>query len=696
MANRSFGSVLGTTVLVLVALLMSGPVWAQDEEASAEEAEGVEEGQEAVLDTITVTATKREENPMEIPISLSVLNSDQMEIITTAGVDIRTLSGRVPSLVIESSFGRAFPRFYIRGLGNTDFDLNASQPVSMVYDEVVLENPVIKGMPLWDLDRTEVLRGPQGTLFGRNTPAGVVKFDSKKPSQERDGFARFSYGTYNTIDFRGAIGGPLSDTFSARLSLLYQGRSDWIDNKFTGENDAEGSYGTGAIRLQLLWEPNEKFSGLLNLHGWDVDGTARIFRENIMGPGSNQIASLFEFDEIWHDGLNEQDISARGGVLKLDYDFGNMTLVSVTGFETLDMFSRGDIDGGFGSDNPFAPPGTLPGGPIGPIPQESETADGIPDLDQFTQEFRLFNSEPDRLSWLFGLYFFKEDLSAFTNNYDSLTPGNPQAGFATQEQETDAWALFGSLSYDISDRWRIQGGIRYSDDKKDFAAERPEPVFQTPTLEPITVSTDDSFVTWDVSATYFLSEEVNIFGRVATGARAPSIQGRILFFPDFDFGQNPDNDGVTVADTEQILSLEAGVKTELLDRTLRFNLTGYIWETDDQQLTIIGGAANVAELVNADKVDGWGFETDIEWAPTPRWLSTFGLSYNNTEIKDDRLTVTGCALCTITDPVAPNGEFSINGNSLPHAPEWIFNGIVDYRLPFDNGGLFFGSLDWAY
>jgi len=697
MANRSIGSVLGTIVLVLVVAVIGAPVLAQDEDDSTQtDEEGVEEEQAAVLDEIVVTATKREEDPMEIPISLSVLNSEQMEIITTGGVDIRTLSGRVPSLLIESSFGRAFPRFYLRGLGNPDFDLNASQPVSLVYDEVVLENPVVKGMPLWDLERTEVLRGPQGTLFGRNTPAGVVKFDSKKPSQERDGFARLSYGTFNTIDFRGAIGGRLSDTFSARLSLLYQGRSDWIDNNFTGENNAVGGYGTAGFRLQFLWEPNEKFSGLLNIHGWDVDGTARIFRENIMKPGTNQLVSSFNQDEVFHDGLNEQDISSKGGVLKLDYDFGSMTLTSVTGFETLDMFSRGDIDGGFGSDNPFAPPGTLPGGPIGPILQESETADGIPDLDQFTQEFRLFNSDASRLGWLVGAYFFKEDLSATTNNYDSLSPGNPPAGFASQQQENDAWALFGSLTYEVSDRWRLQGGLRYSSDKKDFAAERPDPVFQTPTLQPITVSTDDTFVTWDISATYVVSSEMNVYGRVATGARAPSIQGRILFQPDFDFGMNPETDGVSVADTETIISYEAGIKTEMMERRLRVNFSGYIWETDDQQLTIIGGAMNTAELINADRVDGYGFEAEAEIMPTPRWLASLGLSSDNTEIKDDSLTVNGCAICTILDPIAPNGEFSINGNSLPHAPEWIFNGIIDYRVPRGEGGLFFGSLDWAY
>jgi len=686
------------TAILIGVMAFVPAIQAQEEPEAAEEAveETSPEEQGAVLDEIVVTAQKREEDPRDVPASLTVLNSDQLELYTTAGADVRFLSGRVPSLLIESSFGRAFPRFYMRGLGNPDFDLNASQPVSMVYDEVVLENPVLKGMPIWDMERTEVLRGPQGTLFGRNTTAGIVKFDSKKPSQEKDAFARLSWGMFNTVDFRGAIGGRLSDTFSARLSLLFQNRSDWIDNKFTGENDALGGYSTGAFRLQFLWEPNEKFSGLLNLHAWDVDGTARIFRENIMKPGTNQLVDSFAQDEVYHDGLNQQDIGAQGGVLKFDYDFGNMTLTSVTGFEALDMFSRGDIDGGFGSDNPFAPPGTPPGGPIGPIPQESETADGIPDLDQFTQEFRLANNQEDsRLGWLLGVYLFQEDLNATTNNYDSLTAGNPEAGFAWQTQDTEAWALFGSLNYELSERWWLQGGLRYSNDEKDFAAARPEPVFQTPTLRPITVNTSDDFVSWDLSTTYAINDGVNVYARAATSSRAPSIQGRILFQVDFDFGLNPETDGVSVADTESILSLEAGVKTELLDRRLRLNFTGYTWETDDQQLTIIGGASNTAVLVNADKVEGYGFEADAEFMPTPRFLATLGLSYNSTEIKDGSLTVNGCRLCTILDPVAPNGEFIIDGNSLPHAPEWIFNGILDYRLPVGEG-LFFGSFDWAF
>ncbi|MCP4653875.1 MAG: TonB-dependent receptor [bacterium] len=679
-------------VLVLLMAAICGPSFAlggaqEEPEAVQEEETGVPDEERAVLEEIVVTAQKRAENQKDVPVSVSTLGTEELELLTTGGVDVRFLSARVPSVHIESSFGRAFPRFYIRGLGNTDFDLNASQPVSLVYDEVVLENPVVKGMPIWDLDRIEVLRGPQGTLFGRNTPAGIVKFESKKPSQEFDSFVRFSYGTYDTIDLKAALGGPLTETLSARFSGLFQSRSDWVDNEFTGENDALGGYQTGAFRLQFLWEPNAKFSGLLNLHGWDVDGTARLFRANIIEAGTNNTVAGFEQDKLSHDGLNSQDIEARGGVLKLEHDFGAATLTSVTGYETLEMYSRGDIDGGFGAV--FAPPS----GP-GFIPFPSESADGLPDLDQVTQELRVTSNDGDRFNWLVGAFYFEEDMRAETFSYNTLG-GNVQDGFAFQEQTAEAWALFGSVDLQASEKWILKAGLRFSHDEKDFSAERPDPTFNTPTVAPITTSTDADFTSWDVSATYKVNPDVNVYGRLATSFRAPSIQGRILFCADFEGGTNPATNCISVADEEEILSGEIGIKSELLDRKLRLNLTGFSYEVDGQQIVAVGGIYNTATLLNADKTKGYGFETDLEVAPNSKWLMTFGLSYNKTEIQDADLSVAPCGGgCTILDPIGPNGVL-VDGNSLPHAPEWTFNGIIDYRAPVGSG-LFIGTLDWAY
>ena len=182
-----------TTVLCtasFAAAIAALPVAAQAQSASS--------AQETASSTdIVVTATRREERAVDVPIAVSSLSGEKLAVINSSGQDIRFLSGRVPSLLAESSFGRTFPRFYIRGLGNTDFSSDAAQPVSVVYDNIALESPFLKAMPAFDLENVEVLKGPQGTLFGRNTPAGVIKLTSARPTDHYTGHASASWGTYN-------------------------------------------------------------------------------------------------------------------------------------------------------------------------------------------------------------------------------------------------------------------------------------------------------------------------------------------------------------------------------------------------------------------------------------------------------------------------------------------------------------------
>ncbi len=688
MGKGSMRQLFRFILLVLVMVAIGMPVWAQEATEESEEAQV----KHVVIEEIVVTAQRREENIQDVPLAMTALQGEDLEAISAGAPDIRVLSGRVPSLVMESSFGRAFPRFYIRGLGNPDFDLNASQPVSMMVDEVVLENPVVKGMPLFDIERVEVLRGPQGTLFGRNTPAGVVKFETRKPTLgDPGGNFRASYSTFNTFDVSGGVNVPLGDKVAMRFSALYQSQDDWVDNDFEpGPVDALGGYTVGAGRFQLLWSPTDNFNVLANLHAWNVDGTARIFRANILKPGGGGLVDDFRQDTVYIDGKNSQDISSYGGSLRFDWDLGFATLTSITGFETIDnMLSRGDIDGGYGAV--FAPP-------YGPgfIPFPSESADGIPNLDQLTQEFRLASNGNSVLDWLVGAYYFNEDFQADTFSFDSLAPGNPRDGYAFQNQESTSYALFGSLNFHVGEKWDLVAGLRYTNDEKDFSAERPDPTFQLPTFAPITQHTDADNVSWDLSATYKANSNVNIYGRVATGFRAPSIQGRILFCADFEGGLNPATNCVTVADSEEIISFEIGAKTILAENKLRLNVAAYTFEVTDQQITAVGGEYNTAALLNAAKTEGYGLEADIEWTPSSHWFMTFGASYNPTKIKDPNLTVAPCGGgCTVLDPIDENGLANIDGNSLPHAPEVIFNGIINLRSDAVNKG-FFAALDWAY
>ena len=248
---------------------------------------------EFALEEIIVTAQRREQSLRDVPISVSSLQGDQINDFATGGSDIRLLSARIPGLNAESSNGRVAPRFYLRGLGNTDFDLIASQPVSVVMDDVVMENVVHKSFPLFDLERVEVIRGPQGTLFGRNTPAGIIKFDSRKPTEEANGYLTASYGSLGQKNVEAAFGQGVSDTVSFRLSALFQDRNDYIDNAFLGTEDALGGYTEKAARAQMLYK-TDNFDALAMFQYRDNTGTSALFRANVLTPGSNELNNNFD------------------------------------------------------------------------------------------------------------------------------------------------------------------------------------------------------------------------------------------------------------------------------------------------------------------------------------------------------------------------------------------------------------------
>jgi iron complex outermembrane receptor protein len=501
------------------------------------------------LQTVTVTAERRVENLQNVPNSISVLSSDLLEALNTGGQDLRMLAGRVPSLNIESSFGRAFPRFYIRGYGNTDFRLNASQPVSLVYDDVVQENPILKGFPAFDLDRIEVLRGPQGTLFGRNTPAGVVKFDSTRPSVKKmEGYGSISWGSYNTVNAEAAVNVPLSPDMALRVSALSQTRDDWVNNTYAaGPTQHLEGYRDNALRVQLLYEPGKNFSALANLHVRDYNGSARLFRANIIQPGSNDFVPGFDARKVSFDGKNESELQNYGANLRLRWALCNgLALHSITGYEAVRTYSRGDIDGGFGA-------AFLPSSGPGVIPFASESADGIPKHQQWTQEFRLESSNAGTLNWQAGAYLFHEAYKVESFSYDSLAPGNPQDGYQRVRQTNDAYALFGAVTYDLSPKLQLRGGLRYTQDKKQFEVEAysnsgfvpcvgptigaiPAPpkctLAQLAALEPggnLAASPRDNKLSWDLAGNYKLDQDTHLYARAASGFRASSGQGAGAF-----------------------------------------------------------------------------------------------------------------------------------------------------------------------
>ena len=667
------------------ALMLSAAASAQDAQSASATS----------LDTITVTADHRERNLQEVPVSVGVVQGEKIRDYTAGGDDtLLALSGKVPSFYAETTTGRIFPRFYIRGLGNIDFYLGASQPVSIIQDDVVLEHVVLKSNPVYDVDQIEVLRGPQGTLFGRNTTAGIVKFDTIKPSQDYSGRVQASYGSYGSVAIDGGFGGPINDIASFRVSALYQHRDDYVDNTYSGpsadgtvspKKNAMGGFDDRNVRAQLLLQPSDNFSLLASAHARDYDGTSTLFLRSALTKGSN--TTDVPRDKVAYDEAdnNPQAYKTYGGSVKAIYDFGNVSLTSITAYETTSGYSRGDTDGGAAVNYP------VNGVPNG----YGQSMGQIRDLDQWTQEFRLANADDNRLKWQVGAFYFDgRDTTDFYQRAWFLQGNarNPNNWVRLRNVNT-SWAGFGQVSYDVTDKFTLTAGLRQTkDEKKTRLLKTADTAAGAVTYKGRTyVEMSDTTPSWDLSAMYAFNPQLSVYARVARGFRGPTIQGRSAVF----------NADFTTANSETILSWEAGIKSSLWDNRLRVNAAAFTYVVNDIQLNGNDSDGN-GVLFNADKAKAYGLEADMELRPIPNLALSAGVSLLHSEIQDDRVYAQVCALngavvCTVNDPtikVGANTFAQINGNPLPNAPKYNINLAARYDMPVNDSDVFFVSTDW--
>ncbi|QUT06682.1 TonB-dependent receptor [Sphingobium phenoxybenzoativorans] len=671
-------ALLGAISLGAAIAGLSGAAHAQ--EAAAEADAG---------DAIIVTATRREELAKDVPIAVTAIGGEKLDVLNSSGLDIRFLSARTPSLQIESSFGRTFPRFYIRGLGNTDFDPNSAQPVSVVYDDVALESPMLKSFPVFDLASVEVLRGPQGTLFGRNTPAGVVKLNSKRPDFDSySGYAKASWATYNSVNAEAAVGGPIGEGLAFRLSGLLQRRDDWVTNDNAGNGFADAKlegYRDMAGRFQLGFESGD-FKAFFNVHGRDLNGSPRVFRAGIFQVGSNKFVPGFDKDHVSLDGFTSQSLTQWGTNLRMEVALpGVGTFFSTTGYERAKVESTGDIDGG--GCYPYT---GCTFGALGVGTFDVNTG-GITKPREFSQELRFATEDMNGVRLQAGGYFFHQDLSYTELSY---TLAGTLNGFIIHQNKNDNFGLFGSGEIDVSDALTLRGGVRLSrDEKRDLISLDPSVdsvsgqliAVDLPMINKATASN----VSWDASATYKLTDQVNVYARVATGYLGPAIQDRVTFFS-----------VPSVAKKQTTISYEAGIKGAFTDM-LSFDLAGYYSRTKDLQLTAVGGVGNSARLINVDHAIGYGVEASLEAKPIPQLALTAGFSYNFTEIRDPNafVAVCGSGLCTPTGNtfVDSGTTFALlDGNDLPQAPRYVANVTARFGVPVGDSGEVYIFTDWAY
>jgi len=640
------------------------------------------QAEEQWLEEIVVTAQKRDENIQDVPISITQITGDRLNARFTGGGDILQLASAVPNLHIESSNGRLAPRFYLRGLGNADFTSAASQPVSVVFDEVAMEKSGLKGFPVFDMANIEVARGPQGSLFGRNTTAGIVHIKSARPTEEFQGYVKLAGGNLETANAEGAIAGTLVEgKLLGRFSFLNQNRGDWIDNPILGTE--LGSHNTRAARAQLLWTPREDLTVWFMHQRQDSEGAVSMFRGNVFDKGSNKLNSNYSRDKVFFDGGdgNEGYIKSRGTTLKVDWDVGDYTITSITSYQDVyDRGGRGDIDGGFGC---LFTCGGVPSGPASepfspfnsPFVVDIDTG-GYIEIEQLTQEIRVASHLDGPLNYQFGMFYFDDRI------YSGSSSKNAGAAvFAPNSLsiiDNTSWSIFGQGTYELTEQWTLTAGLRYTDDEKDA-----DHVDYTGAVVTTPINLTDDFLSFDLSLAYTLSDNTQVYARAASGFRAPTIQDRIQDDPE-----------VTTADSEDIMSYEIGIKGQA-DR-FRYSAAVFYYEINDMQLVAIGGTSNSTTLLNAKEGTGMGLEAEMQYLLTDNLVLSAGFGYTDTEINDPNLAVPAGPLTTPRDPLNAAGFALIDGNPFQHAPLWTANIELDYTYSFSDDREFYFFTDWKW
>ena len=660
---QAISTLLRNITFLVIGISLSTPVSAQ-----------------AVLEEVIVTAQKREENIQDVPISITSMAGERLNARFAGGGDILQLANAAPGLHIESSNGRLAPRFYLRGLGNADFTAAASQPVSVVFDEVPMEKSALKAFPIFDMASVEVARGPQGTLFGRNTTAGIVHIKTARPTEETEGYLRLSGGNLESFNAEGAVGGTLVEgKLMGRISFITQNRGAWVDNPILGTE--LGSHNIFAGRVQLLWTPTDNFSALIMHQHQDSESVTSLFRANVFNTGSNELNENYDRDTVFFDGGdgNDGNIKSHGTTLKMDWDVNeNYTITSITSYQDVyDRFGRGDIDGGFGCSLPFLPCGAGPAGPgTAPFAGNVDTG-GDQEVEQWTQEIRVASNLDGPFNYQFGAFYFYDEIVSESAAMSFGAPTFSVGSIGTVENT--AWAIFGQGTYDINEQWTLTAGLRYTDDEKDaliFDLDA-NPV----ALSGVPINLSDDFLGFDVALAYAWNDDTQVYARVASGFRAPTIQERV-----------EDDAELTQANSEDIMSYEIGIKGQT-DK-FRYALAAFYYEIDDMQLVAVGGNSNSTSLLNANEGIGYGVELEMDWLVTDNLILSGGFGYSETEINDNTLSVPGGPQVTVLDPLDANGNAIIDGNRFQHAPLWTANIELDYTYPMSGDAEIYLFTDW--
>ena len=606
--------------------------------------------QAAVLEEVVVTAQKREQNLQDIGVSVTAFSGEQMSRL--GFIESKDIVAQTPGLELTGYGGGAINSFVIRGVGQNDFLASQESPVALYIDEGYQSSNVTTRFGLFDIERAEVLRGPQGTLFGRNSTGGMVHFITARPTQELEGFVDVTLGEEARRRVEAAISGGLTDQVSGRLSMVYNEDNGLIENDLGPDTRRADDW---AVRGQLLIEPSEDLSIRLKAQYGDEDAAPVGYSFGLPSFNPTDFYGYSDADgdpfTVSNDFESFQTTELINLYSNISWDIGPITLTSVTDYQ--------DVEHTYAEDSDVSP---------------SSTYHYIQyfELEQISQELRL-NWDGERHRFVAGVYFLNIDLT-----YDILQAGENFFGpltFPSQVmQDTTTYAVFGQAEYDFTDQLTLILGVRYNRDEKDYSLEAE--IFGFPTFT-------DSFSEDDYSAKIQLNYKINDDWLLYAGWNRGIKSGG------YNFPLTPVDAETLPYGSEVLNSYEVGVKASLTPTT-RLNVSAYYYDYEDYQAYNIDPFFN-ALLFNA-KAENYGGEIELVSNPVEGLDILLGLSLLDTE-------VTGLPTDYNTlDPItfAPAQNYPTGTEEAPLSPGATVNGLVRYSWPAFGGQLALqGDFRWV-
>lgn len=655
----------------------------------------------AQIEEIIVTAQKREQNVQDVSISITAFTGETLQDLGVA--QPRDLAQFTPGLTVNATSAyEGDSVFTIRGVGMND-TTSAQNPAVMIYlDEIALPSHVMLGFQVFDVDRIEVLKGPQGTLYGRNTTGGAIKVVPRKPTKEFELQARFDYAEYDRTDFELGVGGALSDTLSARVATNINLQQKGWQTLHTipevpfgpGVDSDNGEVDRKAFRGSLLFEPAENFDILVTGDYSKDKSEVMAFKHagNLMADGSGfcsyategirnevECASFAQIRdrtggtpltpevEIIQDrnpdvrtvlaefsSGNEVDAESWGISATANWDFGRFTATSITGYREFDRFQPLDQGGS---------------------PALIHEIRNWEDITSFTQEIRLASDDSwGPVSWIVGGYYSNDE-----NNFFSDTDFRDHASFSGffesgSTQETEGISGFAQVDWRLHDQLNLSLGVRYTDEDREFtfhgmitgSGPVPLPEFTHPKL-----NTEE--VGGRVALEFTPNDNLLLYASFNRGFKSGGFPAAIAF----------SRNQLLPFVSEELLAYEAGFKSSLVDGNVQFNAAGYYYDWNDMQARaaldridpVSGQNVRVITLGTAGDVEIYGVEAEVTWQLTPELLVYTGLNLMDSEIQ--------------------NGDYE--GQNPAHAPDFTINGLVSYTASQAISGFRpFAQFDYSY